>query len=504
MKLKLINECEKRLTEIHNKELIAASTLETLNLISKKATDALSQARSNPASSVAQLHTWNDANTIRAGSVVSQKLVNGYESLVNEPALARISVVDDSGANTVYYFARQSTVSGVANLSNYKAPIGSLASQDIGDTYLLPNGKEVEVIEKLILNPQQYAGVWDSKRTRAFFEGETPQVIDSLRALLTNLSDEEEFDPFAEWDSEQKEPDNGLSKDPLRGVGLRDRAILDKTQDELFRVPLNAQLMLTGPPGTGKTTTLIKRLGQKLQLPEEMLEDQDIIQRSRQFNSIEHKNSWLMFTPTSLLELYLREAFGKEGVPSDNSKITTWEAFCEPLSKDQFGLLRGGSRGGGFILKPEAIHETTKATNSLINWFDSFFSWQSHAFLVQLTEAAKLLASTDDADLESKGVRALQILDIKSEKNLVLAFIELKDTAEELQLWIKQRRTTIRDRLDRHLSRQINRDRSFASQFLQFIDSLVRDDVEAELEDEDLLQEETPTRVTSRGEQLAF
>lgn len=38
---------------------------------------------------------------------------------------------------------------------------------------------------------------------------------------------------------------------------LRDLAILDEYQDEISRLPLDTHLVLLGPPGTGKTTTLI-------------------------------------------------------------------------------------------------------------------------------------------------------------------------------------------------------------------------------------------------------
>ena len=492
------------MTEINHLETVAASTLETLTLIFEKASVALTTARLNPAATLAQMNTFTDGQAITAGAAVSQNLTSGYARLVIEPALARVSVVDENGDKKTYYFARHSTVSGVTNFASYKAPIGRLASQDIGDIYLLPNGEEVEVIEKLILHPVKQDGVWDSQRTRAFFEDAPASLIASLRTLLKKSSgDESKFDPFAAWDSEHNNANDDVSRAVLRGISLRDQAILDKTQDELFRMPLKARLMLQGPPGTGKTTTLIRRLGQKLQLPQEMVEDLDTIQRARILNHFEHKNSWLMFTPTLLLELYLREAFGKEGVPSDNSKITTWDAFCEPVAKDKFGLLRSGSGGGGFVLKPSLIHETDKARSELIKWFEAFDSWQQSAFFVQLVEAAKLIANADDPTLKTLGHNAFQIIDSKQNSALALVFVEIKEIADGLQSWVSGRRVAIKKELDRHLRGQINRDRSFAGQFLSYIDSLEYED-EDELEEEDLLPEEGTVRLGSRGEQLAF
>jgi ABC-type uncharacterized transport system ATPase subunit len=48
-------------------------------------------------------------------------------------------------------------------------------------------------------------------------------------------------------------------------MGLRSQPLLDQFQDEIFRLPIDSMLAILGAPGTGKTTTLIRRLGQKTQ-----------------------------------------------------------------------------------------------------------------------------------------------------------------------------------------------------------------------------------------------
>lgn len=51
---------------------------------------------------------------------------------------------------------------------------------------------------------------------------------------------------------------------------LRDQPVLDKFQDEIFRLPLDSRMLLLGPPGTGKTTTLIRRSNKRWYLADEI------------------------------------------------------------------------------------------------------------------------------------------------------------------------------------------------------------------------------------------
>tara|TARA_R110002110_G_scaffold375496_1_gene585267 strand:+ start:600 stop:920 length:321 start_codon:yes stop_codon:yes gene_type:complete len=76
---------------------VAASTLESIGLIAEKAGTALTDARRNPASALGQINTFTDEKAIGAGAGISQNLVGGYERLVLEPALARVSVIDENG-----------------------------------------------------------------------------------------------------------------------------------------------------------------------------------------------------------------------------------------------------------------------------------------------------------------------------------------------------------------------------------------------------------------------
>ena len=86
----------------------------------------------------------------------------------------------------------------------------------------------------------------------------------------------------------------GIRKQVIEKIGLRVRPILDKYQDDVFRLPLNKRLVLIGPPGTGKTTTLIKRLGQKIDTYDgQSLSDSEgaIVKRLEEDTGLDHSEN---------------------------------------------------------------------------------------------------------------------------------------------------------------------------------------------------------------------
>ena len=118
-------------------------------------------------------------------------------------------------------------------------------------------------------------------------------------------------------------------------MGLRDRPLLDEYQDEIFRLPLDTRLVILGPPGTGKTTTLIKRLGLKLDSEYLEPEEKKLVERSAAGTN-GHANSWLMFTPTELLKQYVKEAFARENIPASDLRIETWSDYRRELIATNF------------------------------------------------------------------------------------------------------------------------------------------------------------------------
>ena len=180
-------------------------------------------------------------------------------------------------------------------------------------------------------------------------------------------------------------------RNSLKGTGLRDQSVMNKVQDEIFRLPMSLQVMLEGPPGTGKTSTLIKRLAQKLALTQESYEDYRLVAE----NSLgtDQRDSWIMFSPTELLEHYLREAFNRDNVPASQKRIQTWAGFRNDLAIRVLGLLRSGGRKTGFQREEHAQFLSSGALDDQPGLHGAFDQFQRDLYRADLDAALVVLAA---------------------------------------------------------------------------------------------------------------
>lgn len=476
---------------------LAGEVLTQLEKISNAAKAKLNDGRVVGSGALASINTLTSGSTIKSLDKISQENRESYLVLTTEPAIARVVVADDKGEERVYYICRTSPLSGFAYHASYRAPVGRLASLGIGAEFKLPNGPVVEVLERTHLRPAIIPDGWDSRPTIVETETIGPITIESLRVLLTEVVGEEVAeDLLGQLLAEESQKANiidGVRRSVITKMGLRDQPILDQYQDEIFRLPLDNRLLLLGPPGTGKTTTLIRRLGQKLDTAILDETEQRLIEMVGGNLEIPHENSWLMFTPTELLKQYLKEAFAREGVLASDLRIRTWHDFRRELGKNTFGILRSAAGSGSFVLKTEIKSLNDEALDLPTEWFGDFNAWQIKAYFQELREAAAFLKQGNTTEVQSLGERLSTILARAGDGTLAATFETLATEILQVQTLVTGLKEASEKKIKEALNLQLYRNRGFLDELSRFLDGLQQaqttdadelDDFDAEEEDD--------------------
>ena len=457
-------------------EQVAGEALAQLESIAEAAKSKLHDGRNLGSNSLASINTMTSFSAIQRLDQISQANRESYQVLVAEPAIARVVVADEEGEEKTYYICRTTPVSGFPNLASYRAPVGRLASLAIGAEFTLPNGTVVEVRERAQLRPNALADGWDSRDTVVEAEHFGPFTIESLRALLTEIAGEDVTeDILGQLLAEESVKANiieGVRRSVITKMGLRDQPILDQYQDEIFRLPLDKRLLILGPPGTGKTTTLIRRLGQKLDTAFLEEGEQRLVEMVASAQGIAHANSWLMFTPTELLKQYLKEAFAREGVPASDLRIRTWQDYRRELARNAFGVLRTASGGGTFVLKDGLSSLIEAALDRPIQWFDDFDAWQRKAYVQELHDAAALLHDAKTPEVLNLGARLQDILSRAGDGALASMFGSLAVEIVKVQAFVTSLKEGSDAKIKATLNLQLNRNRAFLDELARVIDSL--------------------------------
>lgn len=472
-------------------QVIAGEVLPILKFISDKAKHELASSRALGESSLVNPTVIALSNLHRAGQAVQ----SSYRSLAAEPAIARVSAVDEKNQLIAYYICRSTPVTGVANLASYRSPVGRLASLDIGSDLRLPNGRILQVIDRTQLHPSQLASGWESVDSVVETEYFGPLTVESLRALLETNNDAviDFVGQLLDEDSMRANVFNGIRRNVITKMGLKDQPILDRYQDEVFRLPLAKRLVLLGPPGTGKTTTLIRRLGQKLDLEYLDEDERKLLKIVGAGKDTHHLTSWLMFTPNELLRQYLKEAFAREGVPASDQRIKTWNEMRRELGRSAFGVLKTATGSGTYVLKDQLDSLKVGTQTDAITWFNDFDGWQRSEFIVELEGSAKFLSKCLVDEASNFGNRMSILLREVRKIGIGAMLVQLVAEHGDVQKFHGTLRALSDEKIKSALNRELQKDRKFLEALAQFMDTLqpltaaeVDDSDEADLEDEDL------------------
>lgn len=348
------------------------------------------------------------------------------------------------------------------------------------------------VVEKLYIHPKKQNSEWDSFDGNYVHDNFGSFTIESLRNLLqaSEVDFSDELDRLLAEDDASSGIKKGIGHQIRTAMGLRDQPILDQFQDEIFRLPLNSQLIILGPPGTGKTTTLIKRLGQKLDTA--YLDDSE--QRMVQAE-LSHAISWLMFTPSELLKHYLKEAFNRELVPASDDRIKTWNSYRSDLARNNLGILKSAN-GGKFTLKTELALLSDNVVHDAREWFGAFKKFHWERLLEQLTEGGLQVDKSSSSQSKALVSDIHKVID-SSKK---LSAIGLLQSLDSLEKSIKAELDTNKKLTDEMLKKErtllYNRNKNIFTDLAKLLDSIEQD----EDDDEDLVfddeadEQNQPTR----------
>lgn len=467
-----------------NFEPIAEEALQTLDLIETIATEKLRSIGNASAESFANANTFTGSQAVQNLSNINEHNRAALDQLKKEPALIRLVVEHEDGVRETLYIARKTQVplTGDIKLASYDSPKGRLASAVVGNEKIIVingNSTTYYIVEKLYIHPQKKNTEWDSYDGIYVHDSFGSFTIESLRNLLqvSEVDFSDELDKLLAQDDVNLSIKEGIGHQIRTAMGLRDQPILDQFQDEIFRLPLDSQLIILGPPGTGKTTTLIKRLGQKLDLVYLDDSEQSLVQTASRDPS--HNTSWLMFTPSDLLKHYLKEAFNRELVPASDDRIKTWNSYRSDLARNNLGILKSAN-GGKFTLKAEFALLSDNVVHDAREWYGAFKKFHWERLLEQLTEGGEQVDKSSTNQSKSLVSEIYKVLEVSNKLSPVALLQRLDSLEKLLKTELDANKTLTDEMLKKERNFLYNRDKNVFTDLANFLDAIEQDDDEDE------------------------
>ena len=468
---------------------IAQDTVDILADISNKAKDALKL--SGYSQDVITANSFTD-NAFLALETASDSIRRDSLILASEPVFMRVDLEDvDGNYCRSIYISQVAPPTGLSvwrtkliDFVSYRAPMGRIASLSPGADFPIKE-QEYYIGQKIKFTPRQVEQLWDGFAVEIFSEEEKIN-LESFRALLDNLEEQGiDVEAYLQAIAEEEQTTAGKIKNLTRnirsGMSLRNQAALDEYQDEIFRLPVNSQRIILGPPGTGKTTTLIKRLGQKLDKSQGVLSEIEEGLLKKLGRDGQGFNDWLMFTPSELLKEYLFKAFNIEGIAiRDNLK--TWLDYSKNIARKNFSILRSSTNGSGFSIETsENIKQQYVDDPQFL--YSSFQSYIENALNLELNNGIKILQQASGLNDEKLIVKIRNI--IESDTKVLSKYRQLFELENQIKKMIESEKLVSDKIIQEERNLLINKNEDILKDLARFLNNFKNVDAEEDDEEAD-------------------
>ena len=289
------------------------------------------------------------------------------------------------------------------------SPMGRMASYPPGDVFTWKKA-EFRVLESEVYDCKVTNGVPDSESTVVRHEDEDLPIVTlpPLQAFLRENSPAEAV--------------TGIVRRQKQETVLRD-PIVDREQADIAYQPIDSVIVMLGAPGTGKTTTLTKRLRLKTYGSGLEEEESEAVAAAEVAGM---RDDWVLFTPTPLLRNYLVRSLEKLLPPEAASKITTWTDYRERLLRGSLSWIR---EAGGKCVRTDPF--TTAARRSPLQVNEAFEAFELKTLS---TDVRSLCAELHQAADKSLGRWADALSEKAGRRRILLSevFCEILDAADFL------------------------------------------------------------------------
>ena len=346
-------------------------------------------------------------------------------ALESEPFVGYVKIKNNQGKVEEFLICRNYTPHPSFQPIGKHTLFGSYLSDNVGALMVRNPGASYEydpdykMVQKCNFEPEKDIDKWDATKCKMFWVGGLG-TVESARFFLEQLeSSASKLYQAAEIPLSQVTPALSVTLEPTSKasnisprIQLPARAILDVTQDEIFRLPFNKKIRISGAPGTGKTTVLLKRLSQKTK--REFLKEEELKLIGNTTWEKDNDN-WVLFTPSDLLKGYLKDALAKEMLPATDKHVQVYETFRLEMLREA-GFIKIRQKGIFTILEEkEALLKDAGYKNviALSKEFESFlkvfFQDYLHKKTKRFNQQVEVLKPILDSERDSIARKAQEL-----------------------------------------------------------------------------------------------